>query len=176
MTSTDTGPGLESDLVEEGILPLTGARPGIQLGDPLTVPNLTESHGHVEGATGGVLGENARLDRPIAVRARLLDELLQEAFGDALAAMLRCHVKGMLDDAAVRGSARRERRRCPSGHHAIQVVRYEAQLGDFGRKKVRLLRHTGLKGGGSCGNSRGIDLRNGVPGSLEQAAAILTQL
>ncbi|PYI39301.1 hypothetical protein CVS30_04855 [Arthrobacter psychrolactophilus] len=51
---------------------MTGARSGTQLGDPLTVPNLTESHGQVEGATGGVLDENTRLDRPLALRALLM--------------------------------------------------------------------------------------------------------
>src|SRR3954447_24361056 len=58
---------LQPELVQEGVLPLPGTRPGAQLRNPLPVPDLSESQGQMQAAAGRVVGENARLDRPVAV-------------------------------------------------------------------------------------------------------------
>src|SRR5436190_362865 len=61
-----------------------------------------ESGRPMQGEAGGVLGEDAGLDRPDAGRLGRADECLEQTPANPATAMARVYVDGVLDDAGVR--------------------------------------------------------------------------
>jgi hypothetical protein len=73
----------------------------VVLADAFPVSDNPEAAGFVEYEAGGVLGEDAGLDRPDARCLGGGDQLLEQGASDALAVSGGCDVDGMFDDSGV---------------------------------------------------------------------------
>src|SRR5690606_9918787 len=99
-----TGRSVDADysaapLEQERVAPAPAHAP-----DPLAAAHLTESMPAMQGEGGGILGEDARLERPEAGGLRAVDERAQEPAAHAPAAGRGRNVHADFGDAAIDAS------------------------------------------------------------------------